>query len=125
MAVVAIGLLVGGFRWRVRAIEARSRELEIQVKKRTQELALAKGDALKARDYAESSNQAKSIFLANMSHELRTPLSGISGMTSLLQATPLNQDQQEYSHLDESKQRQLVVQHSPRKKKYRLHIEDH
>jgi len=36
MAVVAIGLLAGGFRWRVSAIEARSRELEIEVQRMTQ-----------------------------------------------------------------------------------------
>ena len=36
MVVVAIALLAGGFRWRVSAIEARSRKLEIQVMDRTQ-----------------------------------------------------------------------------------------
>jgi signal transduction histidine kinase/ligand-binding sensor domain-containing protein/CheY-like chemotaxis protein len=84
LAVAASGLLVGGFRWRVSAIEARSRELEIQVQKRTQELAVAKEDALKARDLAENANQAKSIFLANMSHELRTPLNAILGFSRML-----------------------------------------
>src|SRR5205823_2128590 len=33
---------------------------------------------------------AKGRFLANMSHEIRTPLNGITGMASLLGATPLN-----------------------------------
>jgi PAS domain S-box-containing protein len=36
MVVVAIGLLGGGFRWRVSAIEARSRELEIQLQRMAQ-----------------------------------------------------------------------------------------
>ena len=36
MVVVAIVLLAGGFRWRVSAIEARNRELEIQVQRTTQ-----------------------------------------------------------------------------------------
>jgi PAS domain S-box-containing protein len=36
MVLVAVGLFAGGFRWRVRAIEARSRELEVQVQRMTQ-----------------------------------------------------------------------------------------
>jgi signal transduction histidine kinase/CheY-like chemotaxis protein len=74
---MAAGLLVGGFRWRVRNIEARGRELEIQVEKRTKELQQAK-------EAAETANQAKSNFLANMSHELRTPLNAILGFSRML-----------------------------------------
>jgi PAS domain S-box-containing protein len=36
MVVVAIGLLAGGFRWRVGTIDARRRELEVQVQRMTQ-----------------------------------------------------------------------------------------
>ena len=49
-----------------------------------------------ARYEAEGANRAKSAFLSTITHELRTPLSGISGMTNLLRATPLNDDQREY-----------------------------
>lgn len=49
-----------------------------------------------ARDEANRANQAKSDFLAAMSHEIRTPMSGIVGVTSLLEKTPLNDDQREY-----------------------------
>ena len=44
----------------------------------------------------ETSLDHKSMFLANMSHEIRTPLNGIVGMLTLLEDTPLNNDQQKY-----------------------------
>lgn len=51
--------------------------LEELVKKRTNELELAKSEA-------ESANKIKSAFMSNLSHELRAPLNSIIGFSGLL-----------------------------------------
>lgn len=47
----------------------------------------------RARLQAEEANRAKSMFLAAISHGLRTPLNAILGSVSLVEDTPLNEEQ--------------------------------
>ncbi len=83
--VAVLGLVAGGFRWRVAATEARARALEALVSQRTLDLERA-NQALRAevRERQEA-ERVKDEFVSVVSHELRTPLTSIRGALGLME----------------------------------------
>lgn len=53
----------------------------------------------RAKERAETANEAKTLFLSNMSHELRTPINAVLGMIRLALRSELSSEQREYLEL--------------------------
>ena len=83
-------------------IEERTAELTETNRKLLISLEKEKG-LVKDREDALRDARIKTQFLANMSHEIRTPMNGVIGMASLLEETPLDDEQREFvSMINES-----------------------
>ncbi len=95
----------------------------------SENLRRAMAELAQARDQAMESLRLKSEFLSIVSHELRTPMNGIMGMNELLMATPLTQEQRDYSQLVQDSAQQLLhiindILDLSRMEQGRLHLEN-
>lgn len=76
-------------------LEEHRNHLEALVQERTQALS-------RAKEAAETANNAKTEFLANMSHEIRTPLNSVLGLTRVLQEMPLEKRMRKFLDMIQS-----------------------
>ncbi len=84
--------------------------VQLAVHRHQAEWALKDADVLRemndklreAKEEADTANRMKTQFLANMSHEIRTPMNGVIGLTDILLASGLNDQQLDLAHTIQS-----------------------
>lgn len=83
--------------------------IQRELKRKNEELERSHMELVKAKKEADLARKSKENFLANMSHEIRTPINGITGITTMLRNSPLNEEQSEWLDYLENASQQLLL----------------
>src|SRR5690606_23533484 len=83
--------------------------IQRELKRKNEELERSHMELMKAKKEADLARKSKENFLANMSHEIRTPINGITGITTMLRNSPLNEEQSEWLDYLENASQQLLL----------------
>ncbi len=94
---------------RAKSNQAYIKDLEVEVKHRTDQLNQMVEHLKKIKKETEELTIAKSIFMSGITHELRTPLNGILGMTDLLLDTNLDDEQRNFAKTIKSSSESLML----------------
>jgi ligand-binding sensor domain-containing protein/signal transduction histidine kinase len=84
VALLSIGILYVSYAQRIRRINERNRDLELEVINRTEALASALNETRHQKRLAEEANEFKTELLGIAAHDLKSPLQSIIGFASVL-----------------------------------------
>lgn len=84
------------YKRKVGELTDRIRDLDRRLVERAVLLQYAKESEKKAKDEILVKQSEYATLLTQLSHDMRTPMNGVIGMTSLLESTPLSNEQQDY-----------------------------
>ncbi|MET3134649.1 two-component system sensor histidine kinase/response regulator [Oxalobacteraceae bacterium GrIS 1.11] len=104
-----LGALIDGFNAMLEQITSRDATLANYRDQLERQVGLRTAQLEKAKNAAEAASRAKSAFLATMSHEIRTPMNGVLGMTELLLASKLTEQQRHYTEMVKRSGENLLV----------------
>lgn len=86
------------YKKKVGELTDRIRDLDRRLVERAVMLQYAKENEKKAKDEILIKQTEYTTLLTQLSHDMRTPMNGVIGMTSMLESTPLTNEQQDYMH---------------------------
>lgn len=85
IGILALGVIIlAGYKWRIRRVEERSKELEQTIGERTSALSMSNREITRQNDSLMQLNQEKNEFLGIAAHDLKNPLTAIMMSSSIV-----------------------------------------